>query len=68
MGNDVAIGMAGAGGAFELNAYNLVIAHKVLQSIPLLADGMRSFDLYCALGVELDEPHIPGWCSDRSQW
>jgi len=50
MGNDVAIGMAGSAGSFELNAFKPVIAHNLLQSIRLLADGVRSFDEHCAAG------------------
>ena len=54
LGNDVAVGMAGASGNFELNVYKPVIIHNVLQSVRLLADGMRSFDEHCARGIE---PH-----------
>ncbi len=50
-GNDVAVNVAGAGGAFELNVYKPVIAHALLQSLRLLADGTRSFDLHCARGI-----------------
>jgi fumarate hydratase, class II len=39
LGNDVAIGIAGASGNFELNVYKPLIAHAVLQSIELLGDG-----------------------------
>jgi fumarate hydratase class II len=52
MGNDVAIGIGGASGNFELNVYKPLIAHNVQQSIRLLADGMKSFDLHCARGIE----------------
>jgi fumarate hydratase class II len=41
MGNDVAIGMGGAAGNFELNVYKPLIAHNFLQSVRLLADGMQ---------------------------
>ena len=58
MGNDVVIGMAGASGAFELNVYKPVIAHNLLQSLRLLSDGMRSFDVHCASGIEPDEARI----------
>ena len=52
MGNDVAIGIGAASGHFELNVYKPLIAHNLLQSIRLLGDGMRSFDAYCAQGIE----------------
>ena len=58
LGNDVAIGLAGASGAFELNVYKPVIAHNLLQSVRLLADGMRSFDAHCARGIDPDEARI----------
>jgi len=58
MGNDVAVNMAGACGQFELNAYKPVIAHNVLQSLRLLADGARSFDAHCARGLDLNRPRI----------
>ncbi len=52
LANDVAIGMGGASGNFELNAYKPLIAHNFLQSVRLLADGMKSFDAHCIRGVE----------------
>ena len=42
MGNDVAVGIGGASGNFELNVYKPLIIHNVLQSVRLLADGMRA--------------------------
>lgn len=55
MGNDVAIGIGAASGHFELNVYKPLLAHNLLQSIRLLADGMRSFDRHCVRGIQ---PHI----------
>ncbi|MDA1353892.1 MAG: class II fumarate hydratase [bacterium] len=52
MGNDAAIGFAGASGNFQLNVYNPVLIHNLLQSIRLLADGCESFDTNCAVGIE----------------
>ena len=52
MGNDVAVAMAGASGNFELNVYKPVMIHNLLQSVRLLADGMRGFDEHCARGIE----------------
>jgi fumarate hydratase class II len=52
VGNDVAVAMAGASGNFELNVYKPVMIHNLLQSVRLLADGMRSFDAHCARGIE----------------
>jgi fumarate hydratase class II len=52
MGNDVAVGVAGMSGAFELNVFMPVIAHDVLQSCRLVADGCESFRERCAAGIE----------------
>ena len=54
MGNDVAINIGGASGNFELNVFRPMVAHNFLQSVRLLADGMRSFNDHCAAGIE---PH-----------
>ena len=51
MGNDVAIGIGGASGNFELNVYRPLVAHNFLQSVRLLADGMASFDVHCVRGI-----------------
>ncbi len=58
MGNDVAVGIGGASGNFELNVYRPLIIHNVLQSIRLLADGMTSFDAHCARGIEANRARI----------
>jgi fumarate hydratase class II len=57
-GNDVAITMGGASGNFELNVFRPMIAHNFLQSVRLLADGMRSFDLHCVQGIEANQARI----------
>ena len=38
MGNDVAVGIGGASGNFELNVFKPLIIHNVLQSLRLLGD------------------------------
>jgi fumarate hydratase class II len=58
MANDVAVGLGGASGNFELNAFKPLIAYAVLQSIRLLADGMNSFDHHCARGIEANQARI----------
>jgi fumarate hydratase, class II len=52
MGNDVAVGVAGMSGNFELNVFMPLIAHNVLQSCRLVADGCLSFREHCAAGIE----------------
>jgi len=58
LGNDVAISVGGAGGAFELNVYRPLLGHAFLQSVRLLADGMRSFRDHCVVGLEPDRARI----------
>jgi fumarate hydratase class II len=58
MGNDVAIGIGGASGNFELNVYKPLIAHAFLQSCRLLADATRSFTDHCARGIAPDRTRI----------
>ena len=57
-GNDVAVAFANTQGNFQLNVYKPVILHNVLESTDLLADAARSFDLYCARGLEPNLPRI----------
>ena len=57
-GNDVAINFGGASGNFELNVFRPMIAHNVLQSIRLLADGAQSFNDHCAVGIEPNRARI----------
>ncbi|GKV88703.1 MULTISPECIES: class II fumarate hydratase [Pectobacterium] len=58
MGNDVAVNIGGASGNFELNVYRPMVIHNFLQSIRLLADGMKSFDEHCAVGIEPNHDRI----------
>jgi len=58
MGNDVAIGIGGASGNFELNVFKPLIAHNFLQSLRLLADGMQSFEAHCVRGIEARRERI----------
>jgi fumarate hydratase class II len=52
MGNDVAVGIGGATGHFELNVFKPVIAANVLQSARLIGDACVSFNEKCAIGIE----------------
>ena len=58
LGNDVAINVGGASGNFELNVFRPMVAHNFLQSVRLLADGMRSFNDHCAVGIEPNRERI----------
>lgn len=52
MGNDVAIGVGGMQGHYELNVFKPVMAANFLQSAQLLGDACKSFDEHCAQGIE----------------
>jgi fumarate hydratase, class II len=58
LGNDVAVGVAGMSGHFELNVFMPVIAFDVLMSARLLADGCDSFREHCAEGLSPNLPRI----------
>lgn len=50
--NDTAIAFAASQGNFELNVFMPVLIYNFLQSVRLLADGMRSFDENCLAGLK----------------
>jgi fumarate hydratase, class II len=52
MGNDVAIGIAGASGHLQLNVFKPMILYSLLESIELLADACESFRERCIAGIE----------------
>jgi fumarate hydratase class II len=58
MGNDVAIGIAGSNGHFELNVFKPVMIHNLLESSRLLADAMSSFHHNCVAGIEANREQI----------
>ncbi len=51
MGNDVAIGIAGSLGTFELNVFKPLMIYNLLQSIRLLGDVAISFHDNCLEGI-----------------
>ena len=57
-GNDAAVAFANTQGHFQLNVFKPVMLHNVLESIELLADASRSFDRYCARGLEPNHDRI----------
>ena len=58
MGNDVGIGIAGASGHLELNAFKPMLIHDLLESIDLLADACDSFCDNCVVGIEANRETI----------
>jgi fumarate hydratase class II len=57
-GNDVAINFGGASGNFELNVYKPLIVHNFMQSVRMLADGMKSFEEHCVRGITANRERI----------
>jgi fumarate hydratase class II len=57
MGNDVAVGIGGSMGQFELNVFKPMIAANLLQSARILGQACLSFNDNCVQGIEanLDE-------------
>jgi fumarate hydratase class II len=58
MGNDAAIGFAGSQGNFELNVFKPVMIFNFIHSVNLLADSARSFNEFCAVGIEPNRQKI----------
>jgi len=55
IGNDSCVTWAGANGNFELNVMMPVMAHDLLESIRLLANGADAFTEKCLIGIEANE-------------
>lgn len=58
MGNHTTVTFGGATGHFELNAFKPVMIANLLRSIRLIADGCRSFNKNCAVGIKANEQRI----------
>jgi fumarate hydratase class II len=58
MGNDVAIGVGGATGHFELNVFKPMMIANLLHSARLIGDACDSFNRHCAVGIEPNHPVI----------
>ena len=58
IGNDTSIAFGGANGNFQLNVYRPMMIFNLLQSIQILADGMRCFNDNCAIGIEPNHANI----------
>ena len=58
MGNDVAIGVSGLQGHYELNVFKPVMAANILQSAQLIGDACVSFSVNCVIGIEPNQETI----------
>lgn len=55
IGNDTAITLGGLSGYFELNTMMPLIAHNLLESVRLLANGVDAFNQRCIRGLRADK-------------
>ena len=58
IGNDMAVGVGGANGHFELNVFKPMMVFNVLNSIRLLGDACDSFTDNCVVGIRANEKKI----------
>ena len=58
MGNDVAVGIAGSQGNFELNVFKPVMVYNLIHSATLLADASVDFRRFLVEGLEADTKRI----------
>jgi fumarate hydratase class II len=58
MGNDVAIGVGGLQGHYELNVFKPVMAANIIQSAQLIGDACVSFSDNCVRGIEPNQQRI----------
>lgn len=58
MGADVAIGIGGSQGHFQLNVFRPLIAYNLLQSIRLLSDAAHNFTDKCLQGITPNKKNI----------
>jgi fumarate hydratase class II len=65
MGNDVAVGFAGAGGYLEMNVYKPLIIFNLMHSITILTDGCTNFRKFLVEGTKPNLPKIKEYL-DRS--
>ncbi len=64
IGHDVAIGLAGALGNFELNTMRPLIVNDVLHSARILGDAATMLRRYSIEGIRLDRARIEGYVED----
>ena len=58
LGNDVAVGVGGASGNFELNVYKPMIIYNVLNSIRWLAEACDGFSNLCVKGLKPNKKRL----------
>ena len=64
IGNDVAIGVGGLQGHYELNVFKPVMAANILQTAQLIGDACVSFTDNCVVGIEPNHKRIEALVDD----
>jgi fumarate hydratase class II len=63
MANDVAVGLGGAGGHLEMNAYKPVMIFNIMQAITILTDGCTNFRKFLIEGIRTNRNRIDEYVS-----
>jgi len=58
VGNDLTVTMAAEAGQLQLNAFEPVIAHSLLESIDWMATAFERLATQCIVGIEVDLQHL----------
>ncbi len=57
-GADTTVTMAAEGGQLQLNAFEPIIAHSILQSLQWMARGCATLREHCVVGIEANEARL----------
>jgi len=57
-GADTTVTMAAEGGQLQLNAFEPIIAHSILQSLQWMARGCATLREHCVIGIEANEAKL----------
>jgi len=55
MGADVTIGVAAESGQLQLNAFEPIMAHSLLQSLSWVTNGVSALRRFCVEGIEAND-------------
>ena len=58
VGNDITVTMAAEGGQLQLNAFEPIICHGLLQSIEWMSRAFASLTAHCVTGIEVNREHL----------
>ena len=58
IGNDITVTMAAEGGQLQLNAFEPIICHGLLQSIEWMTRAFDSLATHCVAGIEVNRQHV----------